>query len=56
VNFPWDDLHNKRLTAPYLPSVGRNFHQSNIEEPWKDINDELFIEAEGSLNQNDVQD
>jgi serine/threonine kinase 32 len=56
LSFPWEDLHKKRLQAPYLPSNGRNYHQSNIEEPWKDINDECFIEAEASLNQNDVQD
>lgn len=41
-NFPWDDLLNRRLKSPFIPPKEDNFDQKNINEEWKDIEDEQF--------------
>ena len=40
--YPWDDLKNKRVQSPFVPPTQDNFDQKNINEEWKDIEDEQF--------------
>lgn len=47
--FPWDDLKNKRVLSPFIPPAQDNFDQKNINEEWKDLEDEQFIANEASL-------
>ena len=42
-DFPWDDLAKKRIKAPFLPSKADNFDEKNINEEWRDADDEAFI-------------
>ena len=48
-DFPWDDLEHKRLRAPFIPADADNFDQKNINEEWRDIEDEQFIAHQASL-------
>jgi hypothetical protein len=48
-DFPWQDLYDKKLTAPFIPTSGENFDLKNINEEWKDLDDPEFIEHSQSL-------
>ena len=41
-DFPWDDLEKKRVQAPFVPPREDNFDQKNINEEWRDVEDEQF--------------
>ena len=43
-DFPWDDLTNKRIKAPFIPPKEDNFDQKNINEEWRDLEDDAFKE------------
>jgi hypothetical protein len=43
-DFPWKNLYEKKLTAPFIPALGENFDLKNINEEWKDLDDPDFIE------------
>jgi serine/threonine protein kinase len=54
-DFPWTDLYNRRLRAPFIPPLEDNFDQKNINEEWKDLDDPEFKEHTISLRRNSVQ-
>ena len=54
-DFPWQDLYDKRLRAPFIPPLEDNFDQKNINEEWKDIDDPEFKENLNNLRRNSVQ-
>lgn len=54
-DFPWQDLYDKRLRAPFIPPMEDNFDQKNINEEWKDIDDPEFKENQSNLRRNSVQ-
>lgn len=54
-DFPWDDLEKKRLKAPFVPPQDDNFDQKNINEEWRDIEDEQFKENFLTLRSNSTQ-
>ena len=54
-DFPWQDLYDKRLRAPFIPPLEDNFDQKNINEEWKDIDDPEFKENQTNLRRNSVQ-
>jgi hypothetical protein len=35
-DFPWKDLWDKKIQAPFIPPKQDNFDQKNINEDWKD--------------------
>ena len=39
-DFPWQDLWDKKIKAPFIPPKEDNFDQKNINEDWKDQDDE----------------
>ena len=39
-DFPFQDLEDKRIMSPFIPPKQDNFDQKNINEEWKDIEDE----------------
>lgn len=41
-DFPWDDLNSKKLKAPFVPPLEDNFDTKNINEEWRDLEDEQF--------------
>ena len=43
-DFPWNDLYERRVRAPFIPPMEDNFDQKNISEEWKDLEDTEFIE------------
>ena len=43
-DFPFADLREKRLKAPFVPPRADNFDLQNINEEWRDIYDEDFQE------------
>jgi serine/threonine protein kinase len=43
-DFPWKDLEEKKLQAPFVPPKEDNFDQKNINEEWRDVDDEGFKE------------
>jgi hypothetical protein len=47
--FPWKDLNEKKLKAPFIPLNEDNFDQRNINEEWRDCEEDDFIENELSL-------
>lgn len=53
-DFPWDDLNNKRLRAPFIPPQEDNFDQKNINEEWRDLEDEQFKANFQQLRKNSV--
>jgi hypothetical protein len=53
-DFPWQDLYDKRLRAPFIPPLEDNFDQKNINEEWKDIDDPEFKENSTNLRRNSV--
>ena len=54
-NFPWKDLNEKKLKAPFVPLNEDNFDQRNINEEWRDVEDDDFIENEQSLQRQSIQ-
>jgi hypothetical protein len=42
ADYPWDDLTHKRLKAPFVPPKEDNFDQKNINEEWRDVDDDAF--------------
>ena len=54
-DFPWKDLAEKRVRAPFIPPLEDNFDLKNINEEWKDIDDPEFKEHASSLRRNSVQ-
>lgn len=54
-DFPWDDLMNKRIKAPFIPPKEDNFDQKNINEEWADLHDDAFKENFVSLRRQSVQ-
>ena len=54
-NFPWDDLANRNLIAPFIPPEEENFDQKNINEEWKDLDDPEFKENTSNLRRQSVQ-
>ena len=54
-DFPWQDLYEKRLRAPFIPPMEDNFDLKNINEEWKDLDDPEFKENQGNLRRNSVQ-
>jgi serum/glucocorticoid-regulated kinase 2 len=41
-DFPFDELENKKLKAPFVPPKDDNFDQKNINEEWRDLHDEDY--------------
>ncbi len=35
-DFPWQDLWDRKIKAPFIPPKEDNFDQKNINEDWKD--------------------
>jgi len=54
-DFPWQDLAERRIRAPFIPPIEDNFDQKNINEEWKDLDDPEFKEYTQSLRRNSVQ-
>jgi len=44
-DFPFEALEQKKIKAPFIPSKEDNFDEKNINEDWKDLEDENFIES-----------
>ena len=51
-DFPWQDLYDKRVRAPFVPPMEDNFDQKNISEEWKDLEDDEFKENVANLRRN----
>lgn len=41
-NFPWEELENREMLAPYIPQNKDNFDSRNIQQDWKDQDDETI--------------
>lgn len=54
-DYPWDDLEKKRLKAPFIPPKEDNFDQKNINEEWRDVEDEQFKQNFISLRRQSTQ-
>ena len=55
-DFAWKDLAEKKIPSPFIPTKGLDhFDQKNINEEWKDIEDEKFKENVLNLRRNSVQ-
>jgi len=54
-DFPWKDLENKKLKAPFIPPKEDNFDQKNINEEWRDVEDEQFKQNHLSLRRQSTQ-
>jgi protein kinase A len=54
-DFPWTDLWNRKIVAPFIPPKEDNFDQKNINEDWKDQEDEEFKTNLLSLRRNSIQ-
>jgi len=55
-DFPFQELEEKKLTAPFVPPRDDNFDQKNINEEWRDLEDEDFKLNQTSLHRQSVQD
>jgi len=55
-DFPWDALEKKHIKSPFIPPQEDNFDQKNINEEWRDVKDEAFIENEKSLRRKSTQE
>lgn len=55
-NFPWKKLDQKAIKSPFIPRREGNYNRENIEEPWKDVYNQDFIECKEALNQQSTQD
>ena len=54
-SFPWAELNSKRIRAPFVHQNEDNFDQRNINEEWRDVEDDDFIENELSLQRVSTQ-
>jgi hypothetical protein len=54
-DFPWKDLELKKYPAPFKPPKSDNFDEKNINEEWRDIDDDSFKENLRSLRKDSVQ-
>ena len=54
-DFPWEDLANKKIKATFIPAKEDNFDLKNINEEWKDLEDEEFKANLLVLRRNSVQ-
>ena len=36
ADFPWEELNQRKIKAPFIPPKEDNFDQKNINEDWKD--------------------
>jgi serine/threonine protein kinase len=54
-DFAWDDLTHKRIRAPFVPPKEDNFDQKNINEEWRDVEDDAFKENFLSLRRQSIQ-
>lgn len=54
-DFNWKDLHEKKIKAPFIPPKQDNFDTKNINEEWKDLEDEQFKNNVLLLKRNSVQ-
>lgn len=54
VDFPWQDLYDKKVRAPFIPPAEDNFDQKNINEEWKDLDEPEFKENASSLRRNSI--
>lgn len=54
-DFPWQDLWQKKVESPFMPPKQDNFDQKNINEDWKDQEDEEFLANIVSLRRNSIQ-
>jgi serine/threonine protein kinase len=53
--FPWKDLHDRKIVSPFIPQKDTDhFDEKNINEEWRDIEDEKFKEHGISLRRNSV--
>ena len=41
-DFNWSDLEKKRFKSPFVPSKTDNFDEKNINEEWRDADDDQF--------------
>ena len=55
-DFPWNELAEKKVQSPFVPPKEDNFDQKNINEEWKDLEDENFKENAISLKRQSTQD
>lgn len=55
-DFPWKDLEEKKLQAPFVPPKEDNFDQKNINEEWRDVDDEAFKDNFRTLRRQSIQD
>ena len=55
MNFPWQDLWDRKVKAPFIPPREDNFDQKNINEDWKDQEDEQFKQNAIMLRRNSIQ-
>lgn len=53
-DFPWQDLWDKKIKSPFIPPREDNFDQKNINEDWKDQDDEEFKNNAMMLRRNSV--
>lgn len=54
-DFPWQDLWQKKVESPFMPPKQDNFDQKNINEDWKDQEEEEFLANIVSLRRNSIQ-
>ena len=54
-DFPWVLLNEKKLKAPFTPPNEDNFDQKNINEEWRDVEDDDFKESYLSLHRQSTQ-
>ena len=55
-DFPWQELHERKLKAPFFPKPTEdNFDKKNIEEDWKDQDSEQMKQNALLLRRNSVQ-
>jgi hypothetical protein len=55
-DFPFDALYEKKITAPFIPPNEDNFDQKNINEEWRDLEDDDFKVNSTSLQKGSVQE
>lgn len=54
-DFPWQELNDRKIKSPFTPPKEDNFDQKNINEDWKDQDDEQFKQNALMLRRNSVQ-
>ncbi len=53
--FPWDDLDNRKIISPFIPTKDDNFDVNNIKEEWHEVEEEDLLENESLLSLPEVQ-